>query len=144
MRKRSELFFSVILVPVDFLSLLTAFVCAYIYRVKLEGRPVAHAIPAHEFLQMVLILVPVWILIFALTGLYAQSNLRGRWSEFGKIFVAVSSGVMFTILLDFMQSQSLFPSKSVPIYAYGLGLVFVASSRMFVRMIQRWLFKFGI
>jgi hypothetical protein len=35
MRKRSELFFSVILVPLDFLALLAAFVAAYIIRVKI-------------------------------------------------------------------------------------------------------------
>jgi exopolysaccharide biosynthesis polyprenyl glycosylphosphotransferase len=144
MRKRSELFFSVILVPLDFVALLGAFVAAYIIRVKLEGKPVAHPIPALDFLQVILILLPVWILIFALSGLYSQSNLRGRWSEIGKVFVAVSGGVMFSILLDFLQPQSLFPSKAVPIYAYGLGLVFVLFSRSVVRGIQRWRFNFGV
>src|SRR5215472_7542646 len=114
MRKRSELFFSVILVPLDFLALLAAFVAAYIIRVKLEHRPVAHPIAALQFLEIVVILLPVWILIFALSGLYSQSNLRGRLSEVGKIFVAVSGGVMFIILLDFLQPKSLFPSKAVP------------------------------
>ena len=144
MRKRSELFFSVILVPLDFLALLSAFVVAYIIRVKLEGKPVANPIAAVDFLQFLLILLPVWIIIFALSGLYAQSNLRGRLSEIGKVFVAVSGGVMFCILLDFFQPQSLFPSKAVPIYAYGLGLIFVLLSRTFVRTLQRWLFQFGV
>jgi len=144
MRKRSELFFSVILVPIDFLALLAAFVVAYIVRVKLEAKPVAHHIPALEFLQIILILLPAWILIFALSGLYSQSSLRGRLDEIGKVFVAVSGGVMFTILLDFLQPQSLFPSKAVPIYAYGLGLIFVLLARTIVRGIQRWLFNFGV
>jgi exopolysaccharide biosynthesis polyprenyl glycosylphosphotransferase len=144
MRKRSEFFFSIILVPLDFLALLAAFVVAYIIRVRLEDKPVAYPIPAIEFLQISLILIPVWILIFALSGLYVQSNLRGRWSELGKIFIAVSGGVMFTILLDFLQPQPIFPSKAVPVYAYGLGLLFVATSRVTIRMIQQWLFNFGI
>jgi exopolysaccharide biosynthesis polyprenyl glycosylphosphotransferase len=144
MRKRSELFFSVILVPLDFLALLSAFVVAYIIRVKLEDKPVAHQIPALEFLQIILILLPVWIVIFALSGLYSQSSLRGRLDEIGKVFVAVSGGVMFTILLDFLQTQSLFPSKAVPIYAYGLGLLFVLTSRTIVRAIQRGLFNIGV
>ena len=117
MRKRSELYFSVILVPLDFLALLSAFVLSYILRVKLEGKPVAHPIPAIEFIQVISILLPLWILIFALSGLYAQSNLRGKLGEIGKVFVAVSSGVMLTILLDFLRPVSLFPSKAVPIYA---------------------------
>jgi hypothetical protein len=129
MRKRSELFFSVIFVPLDFLALLAAFVLAYIIRVKLEGQAGGASGAGHEFLQIILILLPVWILIFALSGLYSQSNLRGRLDEIGKVFVAVSGGVMFSILLDFLQPVSLFPSKAVPIYAYGFGLLFVLMSR---------------
>jgi exopolysaccharide biosynthesis polyprenyl glycosylphosphotransferase len=144
MRKRSELFFSVILVPLDFLALLSAFVVAFIIRVKLDDKPVAHPTAALEYLQVILILLPVWILIFALSGLYSQSNLRGRLDEIGKVFVAVSGGVMFSILLDFLQPTSFFPSKAVPIYAYGLGLVFVLFSRTVIRTLQRWLFNFGI
>ncbi|HVQ43565.1 MAG TPA: sugar transferase [Candidatus Saccharimonadia bacterium] len=144
MRKRSELFFSVILVPLDFLALLGAFAAAYIIRVKLEDKPVAHPIPAAEFVHVLLILLPLWIVIFALSGLYVQSNLRGKLGEIGKVFVAVSGGVMLSILLDFFQPQSLFPSKAVPIYAYGLGLVFVLLSRTLVRWLQRWLFQFGV
>ena len=144
MRKRSELFFSVILVPLDFLALLAAFVAAYIVRVKLEGKPVAHPVPAADFVHIILILLPIWIIMFALSGLYVQSNLRGRLGEIGKVFVAVSGGVMFSILLDFFRPESLFPSKAVPIYAYGLGLVFVWLSRTAIRVLQRWLFQFGI
>jgi exopolysaccharide biosynthesis polyprenyl glycosylphosphotransferase len=144
MRKRSELFFSLILVPLDFIALVAAFVAAYIIRVKIEARPVAHPIAALDFLQLLLVLLPVWILIFALAGLYNQSSLRGRLGELGKVFIAVSGGVMFMILLDFMQPQSLFPSKSVPIYAYGLGLLFVWTARTVVRAIQRGLFNSGI
>ena len=144
MQKRSELFFSVILVPLDFLALLGAFVAAYIIRVKIEDKPVAHPIAAVDFLNVLAILLPLWIIIFALAGLYSQSNLRGRLTEIGKVFVAVSGGVMLSILIDFFQPQSLFPSKAVPIYAYGLGLVFVLTLRTLVRALQRWLFQFGV
>jgi exopolysaccharide biosynthesis polyprenyl glycosylphosphotransferase len=144
MRKRSELFFSLILVPVDYLALVAAFVAAYIVRVKIDARPVAHPIDAMTYLKFALILLPVWILIFALAGLYRQSSQRGRLSELGKIFIAVSGGVMFTILLDFVQTVPFFPSKAVPIYAYGFGLLFVSLARIGVRAIQRGLFTSGI
>jgi len=144
MRKRSELFFSVILVPVDFFALLSAFAAAYLSRARLDTKPLAHQISGHDFLQIIVILLPAWILIFALSGLYAQSNLRGRLDEIGKVFVAVSGGVMLTILLDFLQPVSIFPSKAVPVYAYGYGLVFVLIARFVVRSVQRWLFNFGV
>jgi exopolysaccharide biosynthesis polyprenyl glycosylphosphotransferase len=141
MRKRSELFFSLILVPLDYLALVAAFVAAYIVRVKFDPRPVAHPVAALTFLKLALILLPIWILIFALTGLYNQSNQRRRLDEVGKIFVAVSGGVMFIILLDFLQRNSIFPSKSVPVYVYGFSLVSVLLVRTIVRAIQRGLFR---
>ena len=144
MRKRSELLFSLILVPLDYLALVAAFVAAYIVRVKIDPRPVAHPVAALTFLKLALILLPIWILIFALTGLYNQSNQRRRFDEAGKIFVAVSGGVMFIILLDFLQRNSIFPSKSVPIYAYGFALIAVLFVRTVVRAIQRGLFRVSV
>lgn len=144
MRKRSELIFGLILVPVDFFALVTAFVAAYIIRVRIDGRPVPNPIGALDFLQISLLVLPVWILIFAFSNLYSLSNLRGKLDELGKIFVAVSGGVMFLILLDFIQRQPLFPSKSIPIYAYGIGFVLVVFARSAIRLIQRSLFRYGI
>ena len=145
MRKRSELLFGLILIPVDFLALITAFVAAYIIRVQLDGRPVAHPIPGHVYLEISILVLPIWILIFAFSGLYSLSNLRGRLDELGRIFVAVSGGVMTLILLDFFQkTQPLFPSKSVPIYAYGIGFFLVVFARTIMRLIQRSLFRYGI
>ncbi len=144
MRKRSELLFSLILVPIDFMALTAAFVLAYIIRVKLDGRPVAHPIEAMMFLKISLIILPIWIIIFALSGLYNLSSLRGRAVELGHVFIAVSGGVMTLILLDFFSRVPLFPSRAVPIYAYGLGLLLVVLGRTIVRAVQRSLFRTGI
>lgn len=145
MRKRSELFFGLLLIPLDFLALITAFVAAYIIRVQLDGRPVAHPVEAMTYFKIALLVLPIWLVIFAFSGLYSLSNLRGKLDELGRIFVAVSGGVMTLILLDFFQrAQSLFPSRSVPIYAYGLGFVLVVLARSIVRMIQRSLFRYNI
>jgi exopolysaccharide biosynthesis polyprenyl glycosylphosphotransferase len=144
MRKRSELFFSLILVPVDCLALVSAFIVAYLIRVHINGAPVAHPIGGFEFLRLSILVLPIWIVIFALCGLYSLSNLRGRLSEFGKVIVAVSGGVMVLIILDFFSKTTLFPSKAVPIYAYALGIIFVTFGRVVVRGIQRSLFRYGI
>ncbi|MBW4061376.1 sugar transferase [Candidatus Saccharibacteria bacterium] len=144
MRKRSELLFSLISVPVDVAALMTAFVTAYVLRVRIDNKPVAHPISGHDFVMIALVVMPFWILIFALSGLYNQTSLRGRLEEFGKVVVAVSGGVMFLILVDFASSQPIFPSKLVPIYTYIFGLVFVLVGRVALRMLQRYLFRYGI
>jgi exopolysaccharide biosynthesis polyprenyl glycosylphosphotransferase len=144
MRKKSELLFSLVLLPIDFVAILSAFIAAYAIRVKVDVRPVAHPLGIIFFLKIFLLIIPVWILFFALSGLYNQSALRGRLQEIGKIFTAVSAGVMFMILVDFASQTPLFPSKSVPIYAYLISLVTVVIGREIIRGLQRSLFRLGI
>ncbi|HSX48033.1 MAG TPA: sugar transferase [Candidatus Nanoarchaeia archaeon] len=144
MQKRSELFFNVLLLPIDFIAVVGGFVLAYIIRVKIENKPVSHPLGALAFLKLLLLVVPIWILIFALSGLYNLSGLRGRLDELGKVFVAVSGGTMFLILIDFASKQPLFPAKAIPFYGYGLSLVLVLLGRQIVRAIQRGLFNFGV
>ncbi|HUC87254.1 MAG TPA: sugar transferase [Candidatus Saccharimonadales bacterium] len=144
MRKQSELFFSLLLLPIDFCAILGAFIVAYAIRVKVDVRPVAHPYGLIFFLKIFLLIIPVWILLFAFVGLYNQSSLRGRFQELGRIFVAVSAGVMFMIMVDFVSKTPLFPSKAVPVYAYGISLVTVTAGRFIVRALQRSLFSKGI
>ncbi len=144
MRKQSELIFSLLLLPIDFLAILGAFIAAYAIRVKIDVRPVAHPLGLIFFFKIFLLITPVWILFFALSGLYSQSSLRGRFQEIGKIFVAVSAGVMFMIVVDFVSRTPLFPSKAVPVYAYGISLVTVTLGRAIIWWFQRRLFRQGI
>jgi exopolysaccharide biosynthesis polyprenyl glycosylphosphotransferase len=144
MRKKSELLFSLLLLPIDFVAILSAFIIAYALRVKVDVRPVAYPHGIVFFLKIFLLIVPVWIILFAIIGLYNQSALRGRFQELSRIFVGVSAGLMFMVVVDFLSKTPLFPSKAVPIYAYGLSLVTVTAGRIMVRAIQRGLFHFGI
>lgn len=144
MRKKSELVFSLLLLPIDFVAILSAFIIAYAIRVKVDVRPVAHPLGLVFFLKIFLLIIPVWILIFAISGLYNQSALRGRLHEISRIFVAVSGGLMFMVVVDFLSKTPIFPSKAVPVYAYGLSLVTVTAGRIIVRAIQRTLFRAGI
>ena len=144
MQKRSELFFNLILLPIDFLAVVAAFVLAYAYRVKVIARPIINPTGIVLFLKLFLLILPIWIFIFALTGLYSQSVFRSRLSELGKIFVAVSGGTMFFILVDFASRQPIFPAKSIPIYGYLLSFVLVALGREIVRAVQRSLFRVGV
>ena len=144
MRKRSELFFNTLLLPIDFLAVMGAFILAYYVRVKLTGRAVPNPLGIVLFLKLFLVILPIWIIIFALSGLYNLSSLRGRLEELGKIFVAVSGGTMSLILIDFFSRQPIFPAKAIPIYGYGFSLVFVVLGRQLVRLFQRYLFKYDI
>lgn len=144
MQKRSELFFNLIRLPLDFLAVLSGFVLAYIIRVQLTDRVVPYPSGGMVFVKFFLLVIPVWILIFAVTGLYAQTGQKARLAEIGKIFTAVSGGTMFLVLLDFLSAQPIFPAKSIIIYGYGLSFLFVVLERTILRTMQRGLYRYGI
>jgi len=143
MRKNSELIFNALLPFVDFVAIVGAFGLAYLIRVKVDGRPVPNPIRAITFLKIFLVLLPVWIFIFAIIGLYNLSNVRGRLDEWSKVFVGVSAGTAFLVMLDFFSRNPIFPSRSIPIYGYILSIVFVVFARSVIRLIQQFLFRFG-
>lgn len=143
MRKKSELIFNALLPFVDFVAIVSAFVFAYIIRVRIDRRPVPFPTRGIVYLKIFLVLLPVWIFIFALLGLYSLSNIRSRFDEWSKVFVGVSAGTAFLIMLDFFSRNPIFPSRSIPIYGYILSIVFVIIGREIVRQVQHFLFRYG-
>lgn len=144
MKKRSELFFSLILVPIDFMMMIAGFVAAYIVRVKIDARPTAYHIAGMTYVRYLVVLLPIWIIIFALTGLYNLSSTRSRLGELVRILIATASGVMVLIFLDFFSRKPIFPSKSVPIYGFLFSFILIFLARFIVRAIQQYLFRFNI
>src|SRR5690606_32604475 len=108
------LIFSLILVPIDYLMMIAGFVMAYFVRVG-EDRPLAFPIGGRAYLGLILTILPIWILIFALMGLYSMESNRGRLREIVRIGAASLAGTMALIILDFFNNDPVFPSKSIPL-----------------------------
>lgn len=144
MRKRSELFFNLILIPLDTLMLLTSWVLAFIIRVEYTFKPTVYQVPGRSFVTVLLFLTPVAILIFALTGLYRFDSTRSRWREYTRVLIATSATTMFLIIVDFFTSKPLFPSKAVVIYGYVLASLSIIGMRFVLNLFQRWLFRFNV
>lgn len=139
--KKTEAFFSAILVPIDALMIVTGFILAYYWRKNL-GEVIA-IWDFSEYIRFILLLVPAWIIIFALEGLYNIKKNRQGVDEFLRIILAVSSGIMLVVAWIFL-SRTFFFSRLVIIYAWVLAIIFVAIARNVVRYVQRYLFRFNI
>lgn len=144
MRKRSELFFNLLLVPLDVLAVLTSFVVAYIIRVEYTLKPTVYQVPGWEYLSALVVLTPFIVLFFALAGLYRYESMRSRWREYSQVVIAVSASTMFLIIVDFFSTKPLFPSKAVVFYGFALAIILVVVERFIINLFQRWLFRFGI
>jgi exopolysaccharide biosynthesis polyprenyl glycosylphosphotransferase len=144
MRKRSELFFNLLLVPLDVLAVLASFVVAYIIRVEYSLKPTVYEVPGWGYLYALVALMPFIIIFFALAGLYRYESVRSRWREYSQVVIAVSASTMFLIIVDFFSTKPLFPSKAVVFYGFMLAIILVIIERFVINIFQRWLFRFGI
>lgn len=144
MKNNISTVYNLFLAAGDFFALVAAFVAAYILRVKISNVPIAHPVTAVAYLKVFLVLLPFWVLIFALLGLYNSSIYERRFSELGRLLLGSFIGLLFVIFYSFLSVQPIFPAKLVPIYGFGLAFVFLVLFRNLARAIRTLLFGFDI
>lgn len=155
--KRSEIFFSVLLLPVDFFALLASFVLSYYIRdeftissfapAELANRlnitPGEYVLPFDSYLHYLSIIIPALLVIFGMSGLYTIRSNTTWFKRFLQIFLAVSVGVFFILLL-FLLKKDFFLPRATIVFTWILGTLFVFAGRLFVRAIQKFLYTRGI
>jgi len=144
MKSNASLLYGLVLVVGDFLGLVAAFGGAYALRGRFSNVPVAHPIPAHTYLDVFLLLLPFWILIFGLLGLYSNSIQEKRFNELGRLLIGSFVGLLFVIGYGYAVNRIIFPSRLVPVYGFALAFVFLALFRNLAREVRAWLFRFSI
>ncbi len=144
MKSNASIIYNVFLAIGDFLALIAAFVSAYILRVSVSDIPIANPVHSTTYLKVFLILLPFWILIFALLGLYTSNIYERRFSELGRLLIGSFVGLLFVIFYNFLSVESIFPAKLVPIYGFGLGFVFLVLFRNIARGVRTMLFGYDV
>jgi len=67
-------FYSLILIIIDTFVLIGAFTIAYIARVQYDPRPLLTNVHAYDYLRAFIFIIPFWILVFAMLGLYQSGT----------------------------------------------------------------------
>ena len=144
--KKSELVFTAILVPLDFLMLVLASLAAYFLRFNpsiVEIRPVIFDLQLKYYLTIVFFVAISWILIFAISGLYSIKLNRRLIDQFYKIFTGCSGGMMLILIVIFF-SRELFSSRFIVLAGWIFSIIFVFIGRILIRGIQKIFLKNGI
>ncbi len=144
--KKSELFFSFLLVPVDFLMIVLAALSAYYIRFAqfaTEIRPAIFNLPLPEYLQAVFVVALFWLLIFALAGLYQIKGPKSFAQELARIILACSTGFVLIVTFIFLQRE-FFDSRFIILAGYLLSIVYIAVARGLIRLLQRYLYHYGL
>ena len=152
--KKSELFFSAIQVPVDFLMLVLAALTAFYVRnipefISFATENVSGLInfqaklynyTFNTYFKIVLVIAPLFIIIYAIEGLYDIRATRKFWKEALKIFSATSIGLMIIIVAIFLKREW-FSSRFVILAAWMIGTFYIVMARYLIQLIQKWLLR---
>jgi len=139
MRKIEQLF-TILLVPVDAIMVLVAFVIAYETRASSIPLPVIYLWPFDQYIKLAFWMVPVWILALAIAGAYNPKRQGLR--EFGQVIVGASLGAMALVLWVFLNRSDFF-SRLIVFYIWALSIIGVGLGRAILELIRTNLYLFG-
>lgn len=139
--KRSELFFSGIQLPVDaimlYLGAITAFWIRNIPEV-LAYKQILYTFSFSDYTRIVLLVMPLFLGIFALEGLYSTHVTRKPWQETMQVFKAISIGLVIIIVAIFLKREW-FSSRFIILAAWGLSFIYILAMRHLLHGFQRYL-----
>ncbi len=141
--KKSELLFNLLSILVDFAMIIVAGILAYYLRFDLADiRPVLYQLALAEYIKVLFLVSPLIILLLALAGLYNLKGTRRISHELGRIFLAISSGLLVIVILFFF-NQTVFPSRLIVLMSWVLVIILVSVGRMMLLLMQRSMLKQG-
>lgn len=143
MKNSTSVVYAFVLIIGDFIALLGAFIIAYILRVTLDPRPLLNQLSASEYLQIWFMLIPVWIVIFALLGLYKKNIYQYRLKEASTLLIGCILGIMAVITYDFASDDPIFPARLIPVYGLVIGFLFLVLMRTILRASRMLLWRYG-
>ena len=144
MKNNASLIYGFFLLVGDFLALVAAFGAAFVLRVTLDSRPISAQITSIEYVKIFLFLLPFWLIIFGLLGLYNKNTYENRFSEFGRLIIGSFVGILFIISYGYITNTAIFPARLVTLYGFLLALCFMLLFRTIARAVRRSLFSYGV
>jgi len=144
MKNNASLIYNLALIVGDALAITVAFTIAYVLRVTLDHTPLSAHIHAHTYISILVSLLPFWILIFGLLGLYNLRVYEKRFAELGRLLVGSFIGMLFVISYSYITNTAIFPARLVTFYGFCLAFFFVLLFRTVARGLRRELFSYGL
>lgn len=143
--RRSELIFTAVLVPLDFLMLLGAGLLAYYLRVSVwlvQYRPVLFHLnlPFKKYFLLVFGVSLFLLIVFALVGLYKIKPVRRTLDDFLKILVGVSAGIIVLVFYIFLRREW-FDSRFLILAGWLTAVFLLTFGRYLMSKVQTFLIR---
>lgn len=137
--------FKVSLIVVDIVMMFTAFSLAYIVRFQMNIRLFnLWVAPSIQFyIRLMLALIPVWIVIFILKGLYSKNNLLGGTKEYSQLFDSINLGMILVITIVFLV-EDFYLARAWLLVAWLFSFFFLFLGRFLMRRIVYFMRRKGL
>lgn len=118
----------------DFLSIGLAFRAAYWLRFETSLPIFVEDVLTSRlyYERLVMIMIPLWLVIFAFSGLYQRENLLGGTGEYERVFRGTTVGMMLVVIVGFLQPQ-LIIARGWVLLAWMFSFLFATWGRMIMR-----------
>jgi len=127
-------FYVIGLITSDVIMTFVAFWIAYYLRFELFVQDFdPHSTVSFAKYRFLLYTVPwVWLVIFAINGLYVKDNLFGGTREYSKVFSSASEGFLLIVLAGFLE-PSLIIARGWLLLTWAMTFLLVAGARFGLR-----------
>ena len=144
--KKSELFFSVFQVFVDYVLIVCAALLAYKLREttqiqSLINKEGLYNITGQDYLIFTLVIAAVTVVVFAFEGLYNIRSTRRFWQETYAVFRGATIVLVLIIIGVFLQREW-FSSRFIILAAWILVIVAVSVGRVIMHTILKYLLTY--
>lgn len=132
------------LMLLDLAMIALAFGSAYWTRFELS-LPIfkLEVIPTKAFyVELVMVLMPIWLMIFIISGLYRMDNLLGGTHEYALLFRTLTIGFLIMVVAGFL--AELIIARGWMLLAWLYCFLFVALGRFGARRVVYWLRTKGL
>lgn len=144
--KKLELLLTALLVPLDAAMLFLAATAAYSLRftdAAVGIRKILFQLTFADFANIVIWIIPIWLLIFVANGLYDIDPNKKFAAEIARIFFACTAGLASITIFIFFRGE-LFNSRFIVLTAWIFAIIFIIAGRLFVRIIKLICYYSGI
>ncbi len=123
----------------DVIAIAAALNAAFSVRYSFDWLPLIERLePISERYAIVIPLaIPLWIVLFALNGLYDSRYTLSGLQEYGKIISACSFGILLLIVLSFLE-PNLSISRSWLVFCWIFSILFASLERFVIRRIVKF------
>ncbi|NCU30007.1 sugar transferase [Candidatus Saccharibacteria bacterium] len=144
MKRNPHFVLRVFLLLGDVFVIILSFGLAYFYRTHYDIRPYVLGSDTAEFIITSISLLPIWIILLFVSGVYDRSIYPYRPKLYWRLLVVSAIGMMSIIAFSYFTEESIFPARLIAVYAFLLCFVLLVIEREIISAVRRLLLRRGV